>query len=465
MTTAAVAMPAGRVRAPVGLTALRLIVGITYVIYIAVSFFKNENFLFGLDALLGVAVFFAVTSRAFAERTVAHGYLLLLLGVYAASVMFAWVALSTPAELAALKTLRNLLYCAGVFIVVLTYVTSRERLSSLVQLMAVLTVLSALYGIRQAVFGYWQFELDRLALMGSSLAELLTLGRARLTATFGDPLLCGFYMMTGLFVLRARWYTGPLTQRQRLFFKAGSIATFVVLVASLTRAPLLGFAVGSLAIMLTDFHLTRRSINRILGGVFVGLAFIGVIVWIYESEVLANSVNPVLHFLDTSISSVWSLVALFIGGGNEDNYFLVSQSKDMRQIAWTQGLAFLASNPLGAGFTNLGIFTFALGDTGLLQIALLIGIPGALAYVAIAAAVFFRAFRHLRRLREVAARRIISALLGLWVAMMVTTAISSLATTSVAAVMMWLVAGALVNAPQIFPLRRDVPVPTPNPAA
>ena len=39
------------------------------------------------------------------------------------------------------------------------------------------------------------------------------------------------------------------------------------------------------------------------------LNFIGVIVWIYESEVLANSQNPVLFFLDTSISSVWSLVA------------------------------------------------------------------------------------------------------------------------------------------------------------
>ena len=136
----------------------------------------------------------------------------------------------------------------------------------------------------------------------------------------------------------------------------------------------------------------------------------------------------------------------------------------MRQVAWTQGLSFLASNPLGAGFTSTGIFTFALGDTGLLQIALLVGIPGALAYVAIAAVVFFKAFRHLRRLREVEARRTISALLGLWVAMMVTTAISSLATTSVAAVLMWLVAGTLVNTPRIFPLSRDDAAPAPHPA-
>lgn len=450
MTT--VALPVPRVHRSVGLLALRAIVASTYVIYIAVSFFRTENFLFGLDALLAVAVFFAVTSRAFAERTVAHGYLLLLLGLYLLSVMFAWAALSTPAELAALKTLRNLLYCAGVFIVVLTYVTNQERLASLVKLMAVLTVFSALYGIRQAVFGYWQFELDRLALMGSSLAELLTLGRARLTATFGDPLLCGFYMMTGLFILRARWHTSPLSRRQRLFYQAGSFATFVVLVASLTRAPLLGFAVGTLAILLTDFRLTRRSMNRIAGGVFAGLVFIGAIVWIYESEVLANSQNAMLHFLDTSISSVWSLVALFTGGGNEDNYFLVGQSKDMRQVAWTQGLAFLASNPLGAGFTNTNQFGFALGDTGLLQVALLVGIPGGLAYVAIAAVVFFRGFTHLRQTKQLEHRRIISALLGLWIAMIVTTAISSLATTSVAAVMMWLVAGALINVRFIFPV-------------
>lgn len=448
--TMPVGIPGPRPARSLGLGVLRLIVGITYVIYIAVSFFHSENFLFGLDALLATAFIFAITSRSFARRTAGQGYLLLLLAVYAACVLYAWVGKSAMSDMATLKTARNLLYCVAVFIVTLTYITTRERLKDLIKMMAMLTVLSAFYGLRQAIFGYWGFELERLALMGSSLAELLILGRARLTATFGDPLLCGFFMMTGLFVIRVRWALPMRSNGVRRFYAIGAAATFIVLIASLTRAPLLAFGVGSAAAIAIDFQFTRRSVGRIGWAVLgVGL-FVGLVVWLFESGVLIDSTNPVLHFLDASISSVWSLVALFFGGGNEDNYFLVSQSKDMRALAWGQGMAFLASNPLGAGFSYGDRFSFAIGDTGLLQVALLIGVPGAFAYLALITHVLLKGWAQVRRAKRVDDRRIIAALFGLWIAFIVTTSISSLATTSVASVIMWLVAAALVNARVIF---------------
>lgn len=455
--TAAV-LPARTTRRSVGLGAFRVLVASTYVVYIAVSFFRTENFLFALDALLVVAVLYALMSRAFAERTVAHGYLLLLLTLYVGSVLFAWVVLSPPGELASLKTLRNLLYCAGVFIVTLTYVTDRARLASLVRLMAMLSVFSAFYGLRQAVFGFWGFELDRLALMGSSLQEMLTLGRARLTSTFGDPLLCGFFMMAGLFLFRARWYVCDLSAWAKRFYQVGAFATFAVLVASLTRAPLLGFAVGVVAVLATDFRLTRRSLARIGWAVIAGLIFLGAVVWVVESGMLAGSENPVIRFLDTGLSSVWSLIVLFSAGGDESTYFLVGQSRDQRLAAWTAGIAYLSSYPLGAGFSNAGLFGFSLGDAGLLQVALLIGVPGATAYLTIIAMVFFRGYGHLRRTERTDHRRAISALLGLWIAILVTTGISSLATTSVASVITWLVAGALVNVRRIFPIERTTTI-------
>lgn len=456
--TAAVELSAtAATRGPIGLRAFRLIVAICYFIYIAVAFFRSENFLFGLDALLAVAVLFAISSRAFAAYTASHGYILLLVSVYSLGIVYAWVGLSAPAELASLKTLRNLLYCGAVFVVALTYVTTRERLADLLKLMTMLTVLSAFYGFRQAIFGFWGFELERLALMGASLKELLTLGRSRLTATFGDPLLCGFFMMTGIFLLRARWHIGQLTRGARWFYAVGALSTFVVLVASLTRAPLLGFAVGTAAILIIDFRLTPRSLKRIARATMAGLAFLGAVVWIFESGMLANSPNAVMRFLDTGLSSVWSLIALFMGGVTEDTYFLVGQSRDMRVNAWTQGVEFLKEHPFGAGFSSPGQFTFSLGDSGFLQVGLLAGIPGILAYLLLLVVVFLKGWAQFHRTRDPADRRVLSALLGLWIGFIVTTAISSLATSSVASVIMWLVAAVLVNASVIFGGARRTP--------
>lgn len=437
-------------KAPVGLRALRGMVAACYVIYIAVSFFRSENFLFLLDALLAVAVFFAVTSRSFARHTLQHGVVLLTVAAYIITVLIAWLALSDAGTVEALKVLRNLLYCVGVFVVALTYVTNRERLERLVQVMAFLTVLAAFYGLRQAIFGYWGFELERLAKMGSSLGELLTLGRARLTSTFGDPLLCGFYMMAGLFVLRAKRNMTAMPLTKRLGYAIGGMATFIVLVATLTRAPLLGFFVGAGLVFALEFQLTWRNLRRLLTLAGVVVFGAGGVTWVFSSGLLADSESAALRFLDAGFSSVWSLLVLFAEANDEDTYFLVGQSRDQRLVAWGLGLRFLGDNPLGAGFTSNGMFPFALGDTGLLQVALLIGIPGGLAFLAMLALPLFAGWRQLRRTVERRDRQVLAAFLGFWIAFGITTGISSLSTSSAVAIVAWLFGAVLVNARLIF---------------
>jgi hypothetical protein len=49
----------------------------------------------------------------------------------------------------------------------------------------------------------------------------------------------------------------------------------------------------------------------------VALLFIAAVVWAVESGMFAGSENPVLRFLDTGLSSVWSLVRIFFAGGDE----------------------------------------------------------------------------------------------------------------------------------------------------
>jgi hypothetical protein len=427
-----------------------MMVAACYGIYLLVSFFRSENFLFLLDAMLAIGVFFAVTSRSFARYTLRHGVVLLACIGYVLTVFIAWLVLSEASTVEALKTLRNLLYCVGVFVVALTYVTDRARLERLVKVMALLTVIAALYGLRQAVFGYWDFELERLAKMGSSLGELLTLGRARLTATFGDPLLCGFYMMAGLFVLRARRSVSDLPVHWRVLYGLGGMMTFVVLVATLTRAPLLGFFVGAGLVFLLDFNLTWRNVQRLLvaSGVFTTSA--GIVTAMFSSGILANSKSGAVRFLDAAVGSMWSLLVLFAEANNDETYFLIGQSRDQRLVAWGLGLDFLGKNPLGAGFTSNGMFPFALGDTGILQVALLIGIPGFVAFLSMLALPLFAGWRELRRTRDRRDRQIIAAFLGFWIAFGITTGISSLATSSAVAVIAWLFGAVLVNARTIF---------------
>lgn len=440
---------------PIGLRAFRVMVAACYGIYILVSFFRSENFLFLLDAMLAIGVFFAITSRSFSRYTLRHGVALLASTGYALTVLVAWLVLSDAGSVEALKTLRNLLYCVGVFIVALTYVTDRARLERLVQVMALLTVLSALYGLRQAIFGYWDFELERLAKMGSSLGELLTLGRARLTATFGDPLLCGFYMMAGLFVLRARRNLSVLPFSRRLGYSFGGMVTFVVLVATLTRAPLLGFFVGAGLVFALEFQLTWRNLRRLLVGTGLVVTAASAVTAVFTSGVLEDSQNGTLRFLDAAVGSVWSLLVLFAEANDEETYFLVGQSRDQRLVAWGLGLEFLGKNPLGAGFTSNGMFPFALGDTGVLQVALLIGIPGFLAFLSMLAVPLFAGWRQLRRTRDRRDRQVIAAFLGFWIAFGITTGISSLATSSAVAIVAWLFGAVLVNARFIFTPRDD----------
>lgn len=435
---------------PVGLSALRLMVATCYFIYIPVSLFRSEFFLFLLDGLLAVAVLMALTSRAFTTYAARHGMVLAAMAAYTGCTVFAWLVLSDAATMDSLKTLRNLLYCVGIFVVALTYITDRRRLEALLHLMMVLTLFAALYGFRQAIFGYWDFEIERLSKMGSSLGEIILLGRLRLTSTFGDPLLCGFYMMAGLFTLRARSQIGTGGDWRAASYAFAALASFAVLVASLTRAPLLGLFVGAGTAFLFESSLTIRSLRRFLAVTLAAAAFIFVVLWAYDSGALANSTNAALRFLDTALGSVWSLLNLFAGAQDADSYVLVGQSRDARLRAWGEGLSYLAREPLGAGFTHTGTFSFAIGDTGVLQVALLIGVPGALAFASLMLLPLVKGMRALRATVDRRDRRCLAAILGFWVAFGVTTGISSLATSSAVSIVAWLFAAVLINARIIF---------------
>ena len=429
---------------------LRLLLLLTYFIYLPIALFKSDLFIVLLDLVLILGVAITVTSKNWKTSLSQHSVIYVFLVFYVISAIAAFFLQSDITDFSALKTLRNLIFGAGVFVISSTYVTDKAKLGALLKTFLWGSLLAALYGYRQLFFGFFNFELDRLALMGSSLQEMETLGRSRITATFGDPLLCGFFMMAGVFVYFASRHMNLVPFVTRTLHPLGPILILGVLVGSLTRAPLLGLACGMALVFFADFRPTRKwLLGRTL---FLLLVFLGiwVITLTVENGWLADSDSDLIKALNSAFSSVWSLTQLFASTETSSNWFLVEQSRDQRIVAWGKGLDYLTSHPLGIGLSDPTIFDFSLGDVGILKILLLVGVLGGLAMLSTLSLVLAKGVDNIVNSLAPEGKEIGVLFLGLWVAILATNGISCLLDGSVASILIWTIAGIIINLKQIF---------------
>ncbi len=435
---------------PFPLKMLRLLLLLTFIIYLPVAIFKSDLFLFLLDLFVIFGVLVAVQSKNWKISLSKNSGIYALFLFYLISVFVAFFLQSDITDPSAIKKLRNLIFGVGVFIISSTYITDRVRLHALLRTILWGTLLAGLYGYRQIFFGFWDFELDRLALMGGSLQEMEVLERFRVTSTFGDPLLCGFVMMTAVFVYFASRYMNLVPVITRVSHPLGLIIILSVLVSSLTRAPLLGLVCGMAVVAVFSFQLTPKRLLR--GAYFLLLIVLGIsaITVIVESGLLADSNNYLIKMLNSALGSVWSLTQLFVSSETSSNYFLVGQSRDHRSEAWGKGLDYLMAHPFGAGLSDVTMFDFSTGDTGILKIALLVGVPGAIAMLAILALVFVKGACQVIFSVATQEKKIAVQFLGLWVAILVTNGISSMLDGSVASILIWTAAGITINLKRIF---------------
>ena len=423
-----------------------------FFIYIPISILKTDLFLFSLDLTLLVCLLFTifnekVNSKLFGGKSLVMIFVL----IYVISVLCRFCMDLLKFNLQMITVVRNLLFGMGVFVVASIWIDKQKRIDYITKIYVWGGILTAIYGIRQLLFGFMQFELDRLALMGSSLKEMNVLNRVRITSSFGDPLLFGFYMMICTlfyFLARKRGIENIITRKWHPWTL---ILIFISLIFSLTRAPLLGLFCGAIFIFLFGFRLRKKTIATIfkfLAGVALLILGIDLLV---TSKVLALSDNSFLQSINNGAESFWSLTQLVFGDQkDETTYFLINQSKDARSNSWSIGYSYLLSNPFGAGLTDRSDFTFSIGDTGILSLGLQIGFIGLISMIILIFMVGIYSWFAIKSVPNWNFRSQSYFFLGMWVSIIITGTISSILDSSVMSIVVWTIAAILLNQRKIY---------------
>jgi hypothetical protein len=439
-------------RIPLPVKLLYILLALPFVIYIPISFFHSAVFLLVLDLCLMLALLLTMMNMKAIKRVFAgRASLFFFIVLYVISILTSLLSDLFSMDVKMLTIVRNLLFGIVVFVISSIWINTQRRVDIIINILLWGSFFAALYGIRQLLFGFTEFELDRLSMMGSSLAEMETLGRIRITSTFGDPLTFAFFMMIGVFVYfiaRSRKISNIITRNTHPFIV---LIIFLALVLSLTRAPLLGLICGAVIFLILKFKRTRKDlVLYIIILIFIILGVVGLYSFV-TFKVFADSNSSTLVAIHNAASSFWSLFQMSMGSEiDPDTYFLVAQSKDDRAIAWHEGLSFLYSNPLGGGLSNISKYSFVVGDVGILSLGLKIGIVGMIAMISIFLLIGVRAWFDIRRIPQLSARNQGYVFISIWIAIIVTNGISSLIDSSVNAIVIWTIAGILVNQKRIY---------------
>ncbi len=414
-------------------------------------YFKNSGFLIIQDLLLFIAIVFTIFSKR-KNGSIFGGNSLIFFSILI-YLFFIFFRLILDIEYITYKYLmafRNFLFAIGILFVSSTWINNKRMVDAFLSVTVLLTFLTSLYGFKQLFFGFTTFELDRLALMGSSLKEFETLNRLRLTSTFGDPLVFSFFLMVGVylyFLAKSRNVAVLITHKLHPY---SIILIFISLVLTLTRAPLFGLMVGFVLYQIIAFKKNFRKIYSFLLKVVVLFFLFFILKLIITSNFISRINNPYFANLINGFESFSSLLQITKDVDvNSEEYFLIGQSKDARSIAWKEGLYHMLNNPFGSGITNSDPYSFSLDDVGILSIGLQIGIFGFLVFLFFYLIIGFQSFYYTLQCKEELGRKFGYLFFSLWVSILITGGISSIFDNSVINTLIWTIGGILLNQKKI----------------
>lgn len=440
-------------RTPLPVKLLYILLVLTFVVYIPISIFRINALLFVLDLCLMLALALTIINKKKMKALFAGRVsIFLLIILYIINLFFSFFQDFCSVDVNMLITVRNLLFGIGIFVITSIWLNTQKRVDMIINILLWGTFLTAVFGIRQLLFGFAPYEIDRLSMMGASLAEMETLNRIRITSSFGDPLLFAFFMMVGVFVYfisRSRKLSPIITRNIHPFCV---LVILLALVLTLTRAPLVGLVCGAIMFSMINFKMTREYLVSYISILFFVITVAYGLYSLVTYQVFANSDNATLVAIDNASASFWSLFQMIMSSGEIDASmdFLVGQSKGARLILWDQGLSFLSSNPLGGGISNTAHYSFSLNDVGILSIGLRTGIIGLIVMIFLFLLIGVKAWMDIRRIPQLSVKRQGYLFLSIWIAIFVTNTISSLLDSSVCAIVIWIIAGILANQKKIY---------------
>jgi hypothetical protein len=436
---------------PLSFNLLLIIIVSCYFIYIPVMYFKSSSFLIIQDLLLIIAIVFTIFSKRKLGNMFGGNSLMFFSVLIYLCLLFFRVILDieyiTPKYL---MVFRNLLFGVGILFVSSTWIDNKKMVDTFLSFTVLLTFITSLYGFKQLIFGFTNFELDRLSIMGSSLQEFESLNRTRLTSSFGDPLVFSFFMMIGTyfyFLAKNRNVAVIITQKLHPY---SIVIIFISLLLTLTRAPLFGLIIGFVLYQIFTF---RKNSYKISSNLLKVIALFFLILFFklaISSNFFSESNNPFIISLNNGIESFNSLLQIAKDVDiDSEEYFLIGQSKDARSNAWKEGFYQMLNTPLGSGLTNGKTFSFSLDDVGLLSIGLQIGILGFFVVLSFYVIIGFQSFYHISQCKEEVGRKFGYLLFSLWISIFITSGISSIFDNSIISTLTWTIAGISLNQKKI----------------
>jgi hypothetical protein len=442
-------------RQPLPVLALYALFAIGFVIYVPVALFRSTIFLLAQDALLLLALVSTLGTSADKRRAFGgDGLVLFFIVTYCVSVLPAVVQDDPLAPSSTIQALRSLLFGVIVLYLASVWLTTQQRVDTLVRIVVAGSIFAVLYALRQLVFGLLPFELERLAQMGSGLDEIDKLGRTRIPSSFGDPATFSFMMMLGVVLYlysNARNLLPTLARARYLVLSLLLLGLGV----TLTRAPMLGLGIALACIVATSSRLSVNLLIKWMGAALGVVVLVLVVDGIVSSGVLAQSDAPWARSLDNVLQAVWTLIPAFVTGEvTEQLDKLRNVSANSRADSWAEGFRFLLRHPFGGGPGAVtenagGLLQFAPVDVGILRYGLELGWLGLIGMVGTWFAVFLAGLRKLLRVPDPATRTLGRYLLAMWLAIGAAQAVTSFLHTELLSVLVWSFGGVLLNLDRI----------------
>lgn len=419
-----------------------------YFIYIPVSLLKIDYPILIIDFFLWCSFFALILSRKnkkyFGSSLLI--YSLVLLFISSLIFRFSYDLIEYPFNVQSFIIFRNMLFGMLVLFVSTSVIDCQENLNKALKIILLGSFLNAIWGLRQLIFGFFNFELDRLAMMGSSLNEMTSLNRFRITSSFGDPLANSFFMMIGIYVFFLAKKRNILPLITQKLFPYSFLIILLALIFTLTRAPLLGLFVGLCFYGILTVKFTKRLIKKIVFYLLVFSFFIYSLDQLVVSKILLESDNQILVAIHNGLSSFWTLLQIATSQNlDQELYFLVNQSKDARSEALINGMFFCLNNPFGTGYSKEYYFPFSLNDVGLLKIAIQSGLIPFVIYVLLFVSVCFKGISNVSNSIVKGGDKSNYFYVSLWISIVLVGGISSVFDSSVMSVLIWTVAGVNLN--------------------
>jgi hypothetical protein len=410
----------------------RLLLAYSFFVYLFIAYFENKAFL--LPFLLIPINYIILLCKIGINKNEYSYYFIFLVCSFSIILSLYDVDIEWKDFIYAL----NFLYIIPAYFYSTYLINNYEKFIKYINIFIYSGIIMALYSLKQVTLGYDEFEINALSMMGSTLKEYFEMGRLRVASTTLDPLLASFIFGICLYLASIKIYINYFNKKKIKIFDFLLIAAFfIAMAATLTRAPMLGVIIGFLFVLI-KFGLFIKGIS------LIALIF-------FASQMFLKYFE--INYLNEVYESFYSLFQLFENVDiNDENYFLVGQSRDHRLMALKLAIEHIIEKFMGDGILSSKIqyLDFSLQDIGILSAGIKYGLVTYLMIQIFYFKVLISSLENTKKCDDEKGRYVGYILSGLWVMIIVSVNISDISSGIIPGLYIGSIAAVINNFHVIF---------------